>query len=121
MIEVQEAVKALMPILAAGGSEAAKKLVTNTIVGGAAKLSQVWSAIFQKKPEAYPLADAVAADPKNSEKKEMLEKLLLDLLSEDKKLLALALAKETGTRIAADHGSVAVNTAINSTITIKNN
>jgi hypothetical protein len=117
--EAQEAVKALMPILAAGGSKAAQTLVANGIIGGAKKLSRVWSAVFEKKPEACSLAHEAATDPENSEAGKKLEELLFQLLKEDKELLAMALDKDT-CNIKADQGSVAAREIKDSTINITN-
>jgi hypothetical protein len=120
MIDLQTAVEALMTLVLSNGADAAKALFKGMVVKGAEQASEAWRRVFEREPEAYPLADRVARNPEDTAQAQALRDLLERVLAEHSELLPPGgLTVRTGD-IQADRGSVGAGVIQGSTLHITN-
>ncbi len=126
MMELVEQTSAvLMTALMAGGKGAAKDIFKGVILQGKDSVVKLWQDVFGNKPEAYLLADQVAAAPDNQKLQEDLRQMLRGILKKmPQDRLQQVVSGDVSIQIdevKAENGGVAIGVNMGGNVRVHNN
>lgn len=122
---VEQTCNVLLPLLMAGGKDAAKDIFKGVILQGKDSVVSLWRDVFGNKPEAYTLADQVAAAPDDEKLRGQLREMLREILKEmPQERLHQVVSGDVRIKVdevKAKNGGVAIGVNMGGSVNVHNN